>query len=125
MNASLALVLAAATPAANAAAPGGGGIADTLINMGPLLMIVVAGYFLLFRPQQQRAKQQREMITAIKRGDTVVLSSGVIGKVVRVEEAELGVEIAQNVTIKVIKSMVAEVRAKGEPAPANDARAKA
>ncbi|MDE3131949.1 MAG: preprotein translocase subunit YajC [Acidobacteriota bacterium] len=125
MNLSLALVLAAATPVANAAASDGGGLMGTLVNMAPLLMIVVAGYFLLFRPQQQRAKQQRDMISAIKRGDTVVLSSGIIGKVVRVEDAELGVEIAQNVTIKVIKSMVAEVRVKGEPAPANDAKAKA
>jgi preprotein translocase subunit YajC len=124
MNVSLALVLAAAMPAANAAAPGGG-LTDTLINMAPLLMIVVAGYFLLFRPQQQRAKQQRDMLSNIKRGDTVVLSSGIIGKVVRVEDAELGVEIAQNVTIKVVKSMVAEVRGKGDPAPANDSKAKA
>jgi preprotein translocase subunit YajC len=52
----------------------------------------------------------------------VVLSSGVIGKVVRVEEAEVGVEIAQGVTIKVVKSMIAEVRARGAPAPANDAK---
>jgi preprotein translocase subunit YajC len=124
MNVSLALVLAAATPATNAAAPGGG-ITDMLVNMAPILMIVVAGYFLLFRPQQQRAKQQRELISNIKRGDTVVLSSGIIGKVVRVEDAELGVEIAQNVTIKVVKGMVAEVRSKGDPAPANDSRAKA
>jgi preprotein translocase subunit YajC len=61
-------------------------------------------------------------VEGIKRGDTVVLSSGMIGKVVRVEDKELGVEVAQNVTVKVIKSMVAEVRAKGEPAAANDAK---
>jgi len=61
-------------------------------------------------------------ISAIKRGDTVVLSSGLIGKVVRVEDQELGLDIAQNVTVKVIKSMVSEVRSRGEPAAANDAK---
>jgi preprotein translocase subunit YajC len=61
-------------------------------------------------------------IGSIKRGDTVVLSSGLIGKVVRVEDQELGLDIAQNVTVKVIKSMVSEVRSRGEPAAANDAK---
>ncbi len=114
-----ALVLAAAAPAA----AGGGGLQDIL--QSPFLFLgvrVVLMYFLLFRPQQQRARQHRDMIGGIKRGDTVVLSSGVIGKVVRVEEAELGVEIAQNVNIKVIKSMVSEVRTRGEPAAANDSK---
>jgi preprotein translocase subunit YajC len=118
MPLSTALVLAVAAPAA-----GGGGIQDLLQN--PLLFIgvmVVLMYFLLLRPQQQRQRQHREMIGAIKRGDTVVLSSGVIGKVVRVEDTELGVEIAQNVSIKVIKSMVTEVRARGEPVAANDSK---
>jgi preprotein translocase subunit YajC len=53
----------------------------------------------------------------------VVLSSGLIGKVVRVEDQELGIEIAQGVTVKVVKSMVAEVRTRGAPAAANDAKA--
>jgi preprotein translocase subunit YajC len=113
-----ALVLAAAAPAA-----GMGGLQD-LINSPFLLMgvLLVLMYFLLFRPQQQQRRRHQDMISAIKRGDTVVLSSGVIGKVVRVEEAELGVEIAQNVSIKVIKSMVSEVRARGEPVAANDSK---
>ena len=113
-----ALVLAAAAPAA-----GPGGLTDIL--QSPLLFIgvmVVLMYFMLLRPQQQRQKQHQQMIGGIKRGDTVVLSSGVIGKVVRVEEAELGVEIAQNVTIKVVKGMVSEVRVRGEPVAANDSK---
>jgi preprotein translocase subunit YajC len=122
MTLSLAIVLAAAAPAATAAAGGGGDLMSNVVNMAPLLLIVVAGYFLLFRPQQQRAKQHQTMLAALKRGDTVVLSSGVIGKVVRVEDKELGVEIAQNVTIKVVKAMVSEVRARGEPAAANDSK---
>ena len=60
------------------------------------------------------------MVSGLKRGDTVVLASGIIGKVVRVEEVEIGVEIAQGVTVKVVKAMVNEVRAKGQPVTAND-----
>ena len=66
--------------------------------------------------------KKRAADAGIKRGDNVVLSSGLIGKVVRVEDKEVGLEIAQGVTVKVVKSMVAEVRAKGEPAAANDAK---
>ena len=62
------------------------------------------------------------MLSNLKRGDSVVLSSGVLGKIVRVEDKEVGVEIAQGVTVKVLKGMITEVRAKGEPAAANDAK---
>ena len=77
---------------------------------------------MLIRPQQQRAKEHRAAIGGVKRNDTVVLSSGVIGKVVRVEEREVGVEIATGVTVKVRKSMIAEVASRGEPAAANDSK---
>jgi preprotein translocase subunit YajC len=117
MSLSTALVLAVAAPAA------GGGLQDTLIQFAPILFLVVVGYFLMWRPQQQRQKAQLAMINGVKRGDTVVLSSGIIGKVVRVEDKELGVEIAQNVSIKVVRSMIIEVRVKGEPVAANDAKA--
>lgn len=80
-------------------------------------------YFLMIRPQQRRMKQHQQMITNLKRNDTVVLNSGVIGKVVRVEDKEIGLEIAQGVTVKVVKGMIAEVRVRGEPAPANDSKA--
>jgi preprotein translocase subunit YajC len=103
-------------------AAGAGGPQDMLLQFAPFLMILVVGYFLLWRPQQTRARDHRAAIAAIKRGDTVVLSSGMIGKVVRVEESEVGLEIAQGVTVKVVKTMVAEVRTRGTPAPANDAK---
>jgi preprotein translocase subunit YajC len=103
-------------------AAGAGGPQDMLLQFAPLLMILVVGYFLLWRPQQIRMRDHRAAIAAIKRGDTVVLSSGMIGKVVRVEEAEVGLEIAQGVTVKVVKTMVAEVRTRGAPAAANDAK---
>ena len=100
----------------------GGGPQDMLIQFLPLIGLVVLFYFLMIRPQQRRAKQHQEMLSAIKRNDTVVLSSGVIGKVVRVEEKEVGVEIATGVTVKVRKGMISEVSARGEPAPANDSK---
>jgi len=100
--------------------PSSGGPQDLLIQLAPLLLLFVLFYFMLIRPQQKRVKEHQAMVAGIKRGDSVVLSSGVIGKVVRVEEREVGVEIAQGVTVKVVKSMVTEVRAKGEPVTAND-----
>ncbi|MDP3175679.1 preprotein translocase subunit YajC [Phenylobacterium sp.] len=90
--------------------------------MLPLVGLVVLFYFLMIRPQQKRMKQHQAMVANLKRNDTVVLNSGVIGKVVRVEEREVGLEIATGVTIKVVRGMISEVRTRGEPAPANDAK---
>jgi preprotein translocase subunit YajC len=87
-----------------------------------MLAIVVLFYFMFLMPQQRRQREHAARVGGIKRGDTVVMSSGLIGKVVRVEENEVGVEIAQNVTVKVVKSMIADVRARGEPAAANDSK---
>jgi preprotein translocase subunit YajC len=111
----------AQTAAATAPAAGAGGIQDLLAGPLPMiLMMVVLGYFLLWRPQQKRIKEHQSMVSALKRGDTVVLSSGVIGKVTKVEDAELAIEISQGVVIKVVRSMVSEVRARAEPA--NDSK---
>jgi len=81
-----------------------------IIQFLPFVAIFVLFYFLLIRPQQQRAKEHQALIAAVKRGDTIVLSSGLIGKVTRVEEAEVNVEIAPSVNVRVVKSMIAEVR---------------
>lgn len=113
------------TPAyAQTTAPAGaGGLSDILV--GPLPMVVfmvMMFYFLILRPQQKRMKDHQAMLKALKRGDTVVLASGVIGKVTKVEDAELAVDIAQGVNVKVVRSMVSEVRARAEPAAANDAK---
>jgi preprotein translocase subunit YajC len=113
-----------ATPAfaqAAGAATGGGPLV-MLIQFLPLIGLVVLFYFLMIRPQQQRMKTHQAMLAAVKRGDTVVLSSGMIGKIVRVEDKEVGVDIATGVTVKVVKTMIAEVRSRGEPAPANDSK---
>ncbi|MDO9430152.1 MAG: preprotein translocase subunit YajC [Pseudomonadota bacterium] len=114
-----------ATPAfaQTAGAAAGGGPQEMLIQFLPLVGLVVLFYFLMIRPQQRRMKLHQAMITNLKRNDTVVLNSGVIGKVVRVEDKEVGLEIAQGVTVKVVKGMISEVRVRGEPAPANDSKA--
>jgi preprotein translocase subunit YajC len=113
-----------ATPAfaQTAGAATGGGPQDMLIQFLPLIALVVLFYFLMIRPQQRRMKLHQQAISAVKRGDTVVLSSGIIGKIVRVEDAEVGVEVATGVTVKVVKSMISEVRTRGEPAAANDSK---
>ena len=95
---------------------------DSFGQFIPLILIFAIMYFLLIRPQQKRQNEHLNMLNNLKRNDTVVLSSGVIGKIMRVEDKEVGVEIATGVTVKVIKGMITEVRAKGEPAAANDAK---
>jgi preprotein translocase subunit YajC len=98
-----------------AASPGG---SDILVQMLPFILIFVIMYFLLIRPQQRRVKVHQEMIKNVRRGDTVVLNSGMIGKVTKViDDAEAEVEIADGVKVKVVKSMIADVRNKTEPAP--------
>lgn len=86
---------------------------DLFTMLVPMALIMVVFYFLLIRPQQKRLKQQQDMIAAISRGDTVVTSGGIVGKVARVEEAELIVEVAENVQLRVVRSAIADVRVKG------------
>jgi preprotein translocase subunit YajC len=103
------------TPAFAQGAPTGGS-SDFMLQLVPILLMFVIFYFLLFRPQQQRAKQHREMVSNIRRGDTVVTAGGIIGTVTKVkDDNEIEVEIAKDTRIRVIKGTVAEVRAKGEP----------
>jgi preprotein translocase subunit YajC len=112
-----------ATPAyAQAAGAASAGPEAMLIQFLPLIGLVILFYFLMIRPQQRRMKQHQQMLGALKRGDTVVLSSGMVGKVVRVEDKEVGLEIATGVTVKVVKGMISDVRTRGEPSPANDAK---
>lgn len=92
----------------------------------PLLFIVLlfgVMYFLMIRPQQKRLKEHQAMVANIRRGDTVVTSGGIIGKVTKVDDQELQVEIAEGVKIKIVRSTVSEVRGKGEGAPPAKAKA--
>ena len=88
----------------------------TLGQFIPLILIFVIFYFLLIRPQQKRIKEHKAMVEALTRGDNVVTSGGIVGKIIRVidnEKAE--VEIADNVTVQVIKSTITQVLSKTEP----------
>jgi len=108
--------------AQTAAGAGGGGFAEILPQILIFAPVILIFYFLVFRPQQQRAKQHAEMLGALKRGDVVVTSGGFIGKIRSVDETEARLELAPNVEVRVLKSMIAEVRTRGEPAPANDSK---
>jgi preprotein translocase subunit YajC len=103
-----------ATPAFAQTTQGGG--AGDLLSFVPLLAIFAIMYFMVMRPQQQRAKRLREKIAGIRRGDTVVTNGGLIGKVVRVTDDEIQLDVGENVRVRAVRSMVADVRSKSEPA---------
>jgi preprotein translocase subunit YajC len=105
------------TPAYAQTAPAGGG-ADILMTFFPLILIFVIMYFLIIRPQRNQMKQREAMLAAVRRNDTVVTGGGIVGKVTKVldEEKEVELEIAPNVKVRVVRSMIADVRTKGEPA---------
>lgn len=103
---------------AQAAAPGGA--ASSLISFVPIVLIFAIMYVLMIRPQQKKVKEHRAMIEAVRRGDQVVTGGGMIGKVTKVNEGEVEVELAPNVKVRVVKSTLTQVMSKTEPA-ANDA----
>lgn len=96
-----------------------GGGSEFLVQLFPFIALFAIMYFLVLRPQQRRVKEHKDMVAAVRRGDTVVTSGGIIGKVSKAEENEVVVEIAEGVKIRVIKSTLSEVRSKSEPVPAN------
>lgn len=97
-------------------AQAGGGETSFIASLIPLILIFVIFYFLLIRPQQKRAKEHREMVNNLRRGDNVVTAGGVKGKVTKVGEDEVEVEIAKDVKVSVIKSTISAVLSKTEPA---------
>lgn len=94
-----------------------GGDGGMLVQLLPFVMIFVIMYFLILRPQQKRVKSHQEMVKNIRRGDTVVTSGGMVGKVTKVVDNDVvEVEIADGVRIRQMRQMLTDVRAKGEPA---------
>ena len=87
-----------------------GGLMALVIQIAPIVAIFILFYFLMIRPQQKRMKAHQALIAGVKRGDEVVLSNGMVGKVTRVEDAEAMVEISQGVNVRVVKAMIADVR---------------
>ena len=83
----------------------------------PLILIFAIMYFLLIRPQQKKVKEHQAMVTALRRGDQVVTQGGLIGKVVKVkDDNEVEVELAEGVKVRVVRSTIASVLSKTEPA---------
>jgi preprotein translocase subunit YajC len=107
------------TPAYAQSLTGGAGGMSSLIQFAPLVLIFVVFYFLLIRPSQTQAKQLKERLALLKRGDRVVTAGGIVGTVKKATEGstELDVEIAPNVTVSVVRSTITSVVT---PVPAND-----
>jgi preprotein translocase subunit YajC len=91
------------------AAPQDGGIMQFL----PLIALLAVFYFLILRPQQKRAKEHKTMMEALQKGDEVVTIGGILGKVTKVGEDNVGVEIADNVVVQVQKAAIQTVLPKG------------
>ena len=102
------------TPA-YAQAAGGGAAAFT--SFVPLILIFAIMYFLLIRPQQKKLKDHQKMVANVRRGDQVVTQGGIIGKIAKVkDDNEVEIEIATGVKVRVVKSTIAQVLSKTEPA---------
>ena len=94
----------------------GGASPEMLYQLLPFALIFVIMYFLILRPQQKRAKEHQDLVKNLRRGDTVVTSGGLVGKVTKVvDEEQIEVEIADGVRVRQVRSMITGVRAKGEP----------
>ena len=108
---------------AHAQVAGGAAAADSglasIISIAPLILIFVVFYFLMIRPQQKRMKALQSSVAAVKKGDSVITAGGLLGKVTKVEDAFVEVEIAPTVKVKVVKATIAEVTPLGSK-PAND-----
>lgn len=101
------------TPAYAQAAGGGGAFASFI----PLILIFAIMYFLLIRPQQKKLKEHQAMVEGLRRGDQIVTQGGLIGKVTKVkDDNEVEVELAKDVKVRVVKTTVAQVLNKTEPA---------
>lgn len=102
------------SPAYAQGSPGGDPFTGILI---PMLLMVLIFYFLVIRPQQQKAKSHRDMVDKVRRGDTVITSGGFVARVTKVTENsdEVEVELSENMRVRVLKSTLIDVRSKGEP----------
>ena len=95
---------------------GAGGEGGMLVQLLPFALIFVIMYFLILRPQKKRVKSHQELVKAVRRGDTVITNGGLIGKVTKVvDDEQIEIEVADGVRIRQVRSMITDVRAKGEP----------
>ena len=101
-----------------AAAPSTG--TSFFIQTIPLVLVFVIFWFLMIRPQQRRAKEHQAQIAAVKKGDRVVTGGGLIGKVIKVGDSEVEVELGPNMRVMVVKSTLTQVGTPATAKPAND-----
>lgn len=103
-------------------AQGVGASPDMFISILPFVLIFVVMYFLIIRPQRTQMKKRAEMLTAIRRGDTVVTGGGFIGKVTKViDDNELEVDLG-GMKVTALRATISEVRVKGEPVANQNAK---
>ena len=95
----------------------GGAGPDALISILPFILIFVIMYLMIIRPQRAQLKRRTEMLSAIRRGDTVVTGGGLVGKVTKVSEGsdELEVDLGNGIKVTAVRQTIADVRVKGEP----------
>jgi|SRR4030095_12934503 preprotein translocase subunit YajC len=109
------------SPAYAQGSPFGG--SDMLTSLLPFVLIFVIMYFLILRPQQKRVKQHGEMVKNVRKGDTVITSGGLVGRVTKVvDDDQIEMEVADGVRIRQMRQMISDVRAKGEPVKDEDAK---
>jgi preprotein translocase subunit YajC len=112
MSSSILDMLQAAAPAA--------GEPPAWLTFMPFIGMAVIFWFLILRPQMRQQKAQREKIASLKRGDQVLTAGGFIGKITKVDEQYVEVELAPNVKVKALKSTISDIVGPGGSAPAND-----
>jgi len=98
---------------AQTAAAGSGGMMSSLGSMLPLVLMFVVLYFIMIRPQMKRQKEHRAMIEALAKGDEVATAGGLLGKVSKLGETHVGLEIAEGVEVQIQRSAVVQVLPKG------------
>jgi len=95
------------------AAAAGGDMMSSLASMLPLLLMFVVLYFVMIRPQMKKQKEHRAMIDALAKGDEVVTAGGLLGRVSKIGEGFIGIELAQGVEVQMQRSSVVQVMPKG------------
>ena len=113
------MIFSPAYAQAAGAAPANGGALAFFVQFAPLLLLFVAGWFLLIRPQQKRQQALQASIGAVRKGDQVITAGGVVGRVTKIEDRFVELEIAPNTRIRVVKATLAEVTSSAAK-PAND-----
>lgn len=115
MSLSLFISEAYAQTAGAVPAPAGPSMQDAFVQIAQMVLIFGVLYFFLIYPQQKKFKQHKAMLEALRRGDRVVTGGGIVGTVIKVEEGdEVTVEIADNVKVRIVKSTITAVQAKGD-----------